>query len=132
MALKMYINGTPGGTDGTEITTLTIKNLMSYMKGDTETASYNGFAIVPICLREESGYKASSVTVNPLTVANAKVLIASIGASWPTNGFSLYDTAQSIGELEQTNKMFYLYVSASAAIASDTNLCTISYVEDAS
>ena len=62
MVLK---NGTPGKTDGEEITSLTIKNILnSYALEDaTATVTSRNGVVIPISLRTKPGYIASSITI---------------------------------------------------------------------
>ena len=49
MSIKMYINGTPGQKDGTEITSLTFKNIKKYMRGGDNSNQHNScFSYIPI------------------------------------------------------------------------------------
>lgn len=75
--LHFYIDGTPGGTDGIEVTELTFKNLKKYLKwsiynqNDTPLIFY---------LRFEKGYKGS-VTLHSLNTHLYKI---AFGTSFPS------------------------------------------------
>ena len=130
--IKVYINGTPGGTDGTAITSLTIKNLMTYVKGESEgyRKSYTAF---PIFLREESGFTASSVKITGAwndTSGKPLVLTSGSYSAWPTGSISLGTGTRDLNNVGQTNQMVYLMVNSDTSIASGTEIATISYVEN--
>lgn len=136
--LRMYINGTPGGTDGTAITSLTFKNFMKYAKGNATGDGITSFAYLPVFLREETGLKANNVQISVGVSWGTLATGCSAGyTSWPANntGVSLecYSSPANIGAVGQTNVMILLAVGTrSTSIASGQQLFTISYVEDAS
>ena len=132
MSIKLYLNGTPGGTDGAEINSLTFKNLMAYSKGIGSSNSYNATTILPVCLREESGKTATDVKVQGIITDAVQTYCSGYGYStYPTDGFSMYSkTSGSIGGVGSTNVLVFLAISAKASVASGTNLFSISYVEN--
>lgn len=75
--LHFYIDGTPGGTDGIEVTELTFKNLKKFLRW----ATYNRYDTPLIFyLRFEKGYKGS-VTLHSLYPYLYKV---AFGTSFPS------------------------------------------------
>lgn len=139
--LKMYINGTPGGTDGTEVTTLTFKNMLSYMRGYSAPSGYNSVIYLPIFLREEPGFTATDVKIKNLSVTNAIVAVGQPKKTWPTTtsgagviyntvGYVM-DVGSRVGAIAQTNILIYFGIAASVNIPSGTQLFSISYVESA-
>ncbi|MCH4157638.1 MAG: hypothetical protein LKF34_03440 [Acidaminococcaceae bacterium] len=134
--LRMYINGTPGGTDGTAITSLTFKNFMKYAKGNATGNGITSFAYLPVFLREETGLKANNVQISVGVSWGTLATGCSAGyTSWPANntGVSLkcYFSPANIGAVGQTNVMILLAVgTGSTSIASGQQLFTISYAED--
>ena len=129
MSLKMYVNGTPGGTDGTEITSLTIKNLMSYSCGSDY--STNSLTVMPIFLRETSGTASSVIIIGKLNYNSPVLYTGSSRAfsAYPTSGFD-FSSDNSIGNVGTTNVLVFLCISANTFISSGTELFTISYVEN--
>lgn len=77
--LHIYTGGTIGGTDGTEVTNLSIKNVLSqYLEsrndstGEIPDKSYltnlnRTPIIIPLYLRMENGYKATNVQIKTIT-----------------------------------------------------------------
>jgi len=100
--LHVYINGTPGLQDGTEVTNITLKNLLNAYKGNalapsttyTTRASRNPI-FIPISVRMEDGYKATSVKISTTVDKNLyyEIFVMSSGSSvWgyrtlPTNAY---------------------------------------------
>lgn len=75
--LHFYIDGTPGGTDGIEVTELTFKNLKKFLKWSI----YNrNDTLLIFYLRFEKGYKGS-VTLHSLYTYLYKI---AFGTSFPS------------------------------------------------
>ena len=130
MSLKIYINGTVGGTDGTEITSLTIKNLMKSMVGGSYNT--NGFTVFPIYLRETNAAATDIViTGKEDWTENAHLFTGSSDAftGYPTDGFSM-TSSTTIKNIGTTNTLVFLGVASDTAIAEGKELFTISYVEN--
>ena len=125
MSIKLYLHGTPNGTDGVEVQTLTIKNVFSYMglKGYPGSPP-QGCAVLPIYIREESGFVATNVVISSPCGYVSKGM-----TSWPT-GDIMVSGKQTISKLEQNNIMIVLFLNISANIVANTPLLSISYVED--
>lgn len=142
--LKLYLNGTPGGTDGEEITDATIlKGIMT-----NSHASYNstGCAIVPICFRCEAGFKATNLQI--VKIADVSYLTM-YKSSNSYNSVSDLDTFKAIMAanyfitnsiysdtfgltVENTNVMVLLCIAAKASDSTGlTDIFSVSYVEDA-
>ena len=127
--LKFYVNGTPGGTDGTEVTSLTFKNFMKYIYGST--IYKNSTAFLPICVREENGYTATDVQLTGV-VSNASNPISMVSSgytAYPTDSVSLNASA-NLGTINNTNKMFYVGLTHSDSVSSGTEIFRASYIED--
>ena len=141
--LKAYLNGTPGGTDGIEITDeTTIKGIMT----NSQAANQGyGAAYVPICFRCEEGFKATNAVVKSLS--NCYCLTTYYGYSSSCNDFaelekfktimdnchfvsqSMYGTA--ISEIGSTNVMMLFIIDGKETDSSAlTDLFSVSYVED--
>lgn len=99
--LHFYINGTPNGTDGEEVTQLTFKNIKKYMISYALgiNSNFRGYFSYPLlfCIRFEDGYKGN-VTIKSL-LSNIKYYI--VGTSFPTSSFAFKKTDSSI---DVTNK----------------------------
>lgn len=76
--LHFYIDGTPGGTDGIEVTELTFKNLKKFLRWTTYNVSDTPLIFY---LRFEKGYKGS-VTLHSLDTYLFKV---DFGTSFPSS-----------------------------------------------
>lgn len=130
MSIKMYINGTPGQKDGTEITSLTFKNMKNYMGGrnnpftDKPCVSY-----IPICLREEEGYIASKVTITTRYDNNLHCMVGGPYNSY-SDIFSSSQTSNNIGTVSSTNILIYVSILSITSIPAGTTLFNISYIED--
>ena len=141
--LKLYLNGTPGGTDGEELTENTVlKGIMT-----NTHASYKdcGGAILPVCLRCDTGFKASNVVFKNINnVFCFSVYYQSKGyyaldnletfknvcgkGTYTFNGLSTI-TPFAVGN---TNVMVLLCIeAASTDTTALTDLLSVSYVEDA-
>lgn len=133
MSIKIYVNGTPGSTDGKEITSLTIKNLIQYAIGSDNTYLGKSTVFLPIFLREENGFTATNVILESKKTEGLNTGCAACGTNWPSDDLELeyYNNQNNIGTVGQQNILVYIGVSVDAAIASGTELFTISYAETA-
>ena len=143
MVLK---NGTPGKTDGEEITSLTIKNILnSYaLEDDSATVTSRNGVVIPISLRTKPGYIASSITIQ----ANSSPNVYKVGiltnptyvrgySSLPTKNEGWFQVGDS-GALSTvvnstSNLTFLLYIFMAGSVSSlptNTPLFQISYQED--
>ena len=130
MSIKLYLNGTPGGTDGTEITSLTFKNLMSYVKG-LSNDGLNGIAFLPVCLRETSGLIANNVQISGISTDAVRTYCSGNGfTAHTTDSFRCFINNTNCITIGQTNVLVFLAIMANDSVASGTKLFTISYVED--
>lgn len=125
MKLKIYIGGNPGAQDGTEVDKITIKNLMSYVSSMSTT--YFQQAIIPICIREPVGFKATNVTTK---ILNQHCFLSGKISAWPTDDFDIWSNGENLGTVGQTNVMFFLSAFGVSEIADNTDLFSISCVED--
>jgi hypothetical protein len=142
--LKLYLDGTPGGTDGEEITdATTLKGIMT-----NSHASYNntGGAIVPICFRCEEGFKATNVQIVKISDVSYLSMVKSSGTYssvsdletfkqlMAANYFihnSVYSSTFSL-TVENTNVMIVFCISAKDTDSTGlTDVLSVSYVEDA-
>ena len=134
--LHFYINGTPNGTDGTEINELTFKNIMKYSLGIRGNGSVS---VLPVYMRCESGYKARSVVVS---LANSTYLgvirfSTTVYIDYPSddNAYISNETT-ACGDVSNKNVMFYIGFypdSGTDGFPQDTalqDLVQISYVEE--
>ena len=134
MSIKMYINGTPGQKDGTEITSLTFKNIKKYMRGGDNCNQHNScFSYIPIYLREEEGYTASNVTINAVyNEINSSVVYSR--SSGPFENYSDYfrvdKSSLIIKKIGTTNVLVYVGVEYNTSVPAGTTLFNISYIED--
>ena len=67
--LKVYLNGTPGLKDGVELDIsnpidLSILSGISGRPGGTGGITSSGCKIIRLCLREDTGFKATGVVIN--------------------------------------------------------------------
>ena len=141
--LKLYLNGTPGGTNGEELTESTVlKGIMT-----NTHASYKdyGGAILPVCLRCDTGFKASNVVFKYInnvfslpgyyqnkgyyTIDNLETFKNICGnGTFIFNGLSTI-TPFAVGNI---NVMVILCIeAASTDTTALTDLFSVSYVEDA-
>jgi len=140
--LKLYLNGTPGGTDGEELTDSTvIKGIMTNSQAGYQ--NYGG-AIVPVCLRCEAGYRATNVVVRSITNVFCITCSYNNTSYFAINSLELFKTLcenanfGSIGipsgttfTVENTNVMILLLVEAcNTDTTALTDLFSVSYVED--
>jgi len=147
--LKLYLNGTPGGTDGEELTDSTvIKGIMTnsqasrYTYGGKDT--YYGASVLPVCLRCDAGFKATNVILKSIT--NTYALLGYINS---TMYFAIenLDTFKSVCETSSfgigtiqstmtfnvgnTNVMLILVIEAASTDTTNlVDLFSVSYVED--
>lgn len=137
MSIHFYTGGTPNGTDGVEITSLTFKNLQPYMWGggkSVNSGDYNSFAIIPLCVREDEGKIATNVRFTSMSGSNY------IGmASWNSytdypDGSNIFrlsiDQPYSIDKLSNKNILVFLCVMCNGDIPANSPIVSISYVED--
>ena len=125
--LKMYINATPGGTDGTEITALTFKNMRKYMS----TQNCNQHIVLPICFRADDGFTENNVTLNSV-LSSPEVVFSKAHTEWPTSSDYL-SGSKVIGTICQTNVLVFVFINVLETHTSIPlqDLFTISYVEEA-
>jgi hypothetical protein len=143
MVLK---NGTPGKTDGEEITSLTIKNILnSYaLEGDSSTVTSRNGVVIPISLRTKPGYIASSITIQ----ANSSPNVYKGGiltnptdireySSLPTKNegwFQVEDSGALSTVVNSTSNLTFLFyifmVGSVSSLPTNTPLFKISYQED--
>jgi hypothetical protein len=135
--LHFYLNGTVGGTDGTEITSLTFKGLHKYMRGDY----YNSSLSLPVFLRTTSGYKADNVTVafkelghNTYTGCIKPFTVSTTTDTHGWSDYAQYSNQLNLGTITSTNVMILLVLCLSNYYAHDsiaeTPMFTFSYVEE--
>lgn len=133
--LHFYINGTPNGTDGTEINELTFKNIAKYSLINTVVGSVS---VLPVYMRCESGYTARSVVVRPAnsTYRGYVEFSRDSYSNYPTSyvEFSQYPSAYN--DVSDKNVMFYISFypdEGTDGFPQDTalqDLVKISYVEE--
>lgn len=137
--LMVLKDGTPGGLDGTEITNITVKNILdaySYNEYFVWNASRN-ITVFPLFLRMKSGYKATSVTITG--VKNATYATMTLGSGIYTS-YPRYNDAYlgpvSITEQTITSDKNYMIIVAvtistgQTSIPENSTLLSISYQED--
>lgn len=124
--LKIYIGGNPDAQDGTEVEKITVKNLMNYLASSSDT--YFQQVVVPVLIREPAGFKASNVTSNVLC---SSCFVSGKINAWPTDDCSVWSNGENLGTVEQKNVMFFLAVFGISELADNTNLFSLSCVEDA-
>lgn len=135
--LHFYINGTPNGTDGTEINELTFKNIMKY---SLVTGGIGSVSVLPVYMRCESGYIARSVVASTANSTYRGVLRFSDKAysNYPENNVNVFvgETTTAFGDVSNKNVMFYIGFypdRGTDGFPQDTalqDLVSISYVEE--
>ena len=154
--MMVLLNGTPGGTDGTELSgDITLKNILNSYglagTGDSRPSYGTVGIVVPICIRMKDGYTASSIKITANGTSNMIVgtytywsnpdvyLFTSYPTSAPeypnfTSNSDSYTYSSNPTSI-QTNKnyMFLLYITLKknqTSIPANTPLCQISYQEN--
>lgn len=125
--LHIYINGTPGEKDGTELDitkpleliTNTYKVLLSNSNPSyiSQMGSYP-ILFIPLCFRCESGYKVNSATLKIFYSLNENCFIGGLATGpYSSNPIKLFKTIDEINTYMQSNQ---LYLNAGGY--SDNNL----------
>lgn len=137
--LKLYINGRPGDTSGTEVTELTFKNFAAYSKTNYDGVTYKNksLSVLPVCLRMNSGYKATSFTIAPKLTDEANIWCG-IGercySSFPSGTQSLnFLKVQTFNvELNSSRNVMIFFFIQGPVNTSVTlrDLFSISYIEE--
>ena len=143
--LMVLKNGTPGKTDGEEITSLTIKNILNYyaLESNSATVTSRNGVVIPISLRTKPGYIASSITIkansSPNVYKGGMLSWLSIReySSLPTENegwFHVNDSGVLSTVVNSTSNLTFLfYISMAGSVSSlptNTPLFQISYQED--
>ena len=156
----ILLNGTPGQSDGIEITgNIILKNvldgysIMSPSYGGSIYNSSRNCIIVPICIRMKPGFKASDIKITycrnasfyslPVVLGNSGTYLPTLFTSYPSSDYSnpdclpLNDTSNknfnNSSITDNVNHMFLLVICLrgdQTSIPGNTTLFQISYQED--
>lgn len=126
--LKFYLNGTPGGTDGTEIDPETT-NLVS--NGVNSTAYPYGGSYLELCVRCDAGFNATSVNIkmadNSYNMWSGCYNCTTLALYYTTSLGSAVKEI-NITTVKNINMLFLVFVS-SATTANTASLFTVSFTE---
>lgn len=157
--MMILLNGTPGQSDGIEITgNIILKNVLdgySIMSPNQSGGIYNrnrNCIIVPICIRMKPGFKASGIKItylvnasfysSPVALDNSGTHLPTLFTSYPSSDYSnpdyldLNNASENFNNssiTDNVNHMFLLVICLrgdQTSIPGNTTLFQISYQED--
>ncbi len=138
--LNVYVNGTPGGTDGVLATTDTlIADGIMFPSNFGST----GFTVIPLCLRCDAGFSAQSVKITTPapqffcilrgTTTNTDIFTSAASmysnTGWTANSFTNGSFYSGI-TVGNTNVTFLVLASGNSTLTTGiTDFFTLSFIE---
>lgn len=136
--LRVYRDALPGDTSGVEIVAGSDSIDMSGLYPSGAADGSSKYVVVPLCLRCDVGFKATSVIISQINAPKAIIVsnlcktLADYSSMIPNTYFVQSYSPYNIGEVDNTNVMFFvlgLVGYLETTLTETINALNISFVE---